>query len=299
LTALRWLRSRWWLLALLTTALLHGSCYDTPLIADDAASGGDDAAGEVSVAGSPSATGHGGSGGKPSTSNSQAGLPTTPDGGGAATSLGGEPAGAGQGGESPVPRVRWLSLEASEAPATLTPNQELGVQGAFYAYSDSCADVTWDPRTRCVSGQMCDPSLQPDAWGVAIGFDFRNTGASGSPPNTKLLWNPEDVGAVGVAWQVTGVAPGLQVWVLNMAASWQGQCAAMSCEIDGPPDGVEAASLDGELFFNQMTKDYWGGAGVRYDFNPAAVHALQFKLPAIRVHAASFDFCVDALGVIR
>jgi hypothetical protein len=48
-----------------------------------------------------------------------------------------------------------------------------------------------------------------------------------------------------------------------------------------------------------MVKDYWGGAGVNYRFDPAAVHALQFKLPAINVGGVSFSFCIDALGVVR
>ncbi|HEY4160110.1 MAG TPA: hypothetical protein VGM29_18485 [Polyangiaceae bacterium] len=48
-----------------------------------------------------------------------------------------------------------------------------------------------------------------------------------------------------------------------------------------------------------MQKDYWGGTGTAYTFDPAKVHALQFRLPAINVPRASFDFCIDALGVIR
>ena len=130
-------------------------------------------------------------------------------------------------------------------------------------------------------------------------FDFRNTGVSGTPPDTKLLWNPNAVGARGIAWNITGKAPSLQVWVLNMDTSYAGQCSVMSCEIAGPPDGVDVASASGELLFAEMVKDWWGGAGTPYDFDPAAVHALQIKLPAIRAHDATFDFCVRDLGIIR
>ncbi|HYP88641.1 MAG TPA: hypothetical protein VEQ59_10815, partial [Polyangiaceae bacterium] len=111
--------------------------------------------------------------------------------------------------------------------------------------------------------------------------------------------DPDDVGALGVSWQVTGSAPGLQLWVLNMDPSWHGQCDVMSCEIAGPPDGVEVARSNGELLFADMVKDYWGGAGEAYRYDPAAVHALQLKLPAIRVHAAEFAFCIEALGIVR
>jgi len=138
-----------------------------------------------------------------------------------------------------------------------------------------------------------------DNWGIAIGFDFRNTGAAGTPSNTKLIWNPNDFAALGVAWRVRGKAPQLQVWVLNMASDWHGQCNVMSCEISGPPDGVAPAALNGELHFDSMIKDYWGGSGTPYTFDPAAVHALQFKIAAVQVGAVEFDFCIDALGIVR
>ncbi|HYQ17142.1 MAG TPA: hypothetical protein VEQ58_15325 [Polyangiaceae bacterium] len=195
--------------------------------------------------------------------------------------------------------MTWLELTGDRAPDADATNHQLHVDGAFYAYADSCAQLSWNETTRCASGKLCDPSLEPDAWGMAIGFDFRNTGANGTPPDTKLLWDPREVGATGVSWKVSGTAPGLQLWVLNMDSSWHGQCDVMSCEIAGPPDGVEIAPLKGELLFEQMVKDYWGGAGEPYQFDPAAVHALQFKLPAIRVHAAEFNFCLEALGIVR
>jgi hypothetical protein len=248
------------------TVTLLGSCYDTPLIADHA----DD--------------------------------PGSADGeqGGAGAGQAGAGAGqAGQAGAMEVPRVAWLELFGSQAPGSSESNRALGVRGSFYAYSDSCAELSWDESTRCASGKLCDPTLNADAWGMAIGFDFNNTGEDGAPPNAKLTWNPNDVGALGVSWRVTGSAPGLQLWVLNMAPRWQGLCEVMSCEIDGPPDGVAQAPSNGELLFDQLVKDYWGGAGVTYQFDPAAVHALQFKLPAIRVGAASFDFCIEALGIVR
>jgi len=283
-----------WPKALLATALL-ASCYDTPVIeaprlADNGASAGESAAGEPNDS----------AGFENGGSNAGASSGGTKSSAGQSSSLG------GQGGHATSPRVTWLTLSGDEAPATQGANPELHVQGAFYAYSDGCAEVTWDRETRCVSGRLCNPSTEPDAWGMAIGFDFRNTGPNGIPPNTKQLWDPRDVGALGVAWRIRARspdvpvrAPALQLWVLNMAKSWQGMCDVMSCEISGPPDGVDVAALDGELLFSQMVKDDWNGSGEAYDFDPAAVHALQFKLPAVRARAATFDFCLDALGIIR
>ncbi|HEY2405616.1 MAG TPA: hypothetical protein VGI10_06425 [Polyangiaceae bacterium] len=247
--------------------LLTGACFDTRIIP----------AGDISAAGG----GLGASGGSSG---------STPDGG---SGEAGAPASGGS------PSVTWLALVNDTAPGSDPPNGTLGIDGAVYGYADGCATWAWDPTTRCMSGYLCNAGASFQNWGVAVGFDFRNTGPSGNPPNTKLLWNPDDVGVRGIAWQISGVAPGLQVWVLNMDPSWGGACSAMTCEINGPPDGAPTPSLDGELLFSDMKKDYWGGTGVTYTFDPAKVHALQFKLPAINVPGASFDFCIDALGVIR
>jgi hypothetical protein len=84
-----------------------------------------------------------------------------------------------------------------------------------------------------------------------------------------------------------------------MDSAWNGECTAMTCELAGPPDGRRLLPLEGELWFDSMHKDDWGGAGVDYEYDPAAVYALQFKLPAIEVGPASFSFCVGALGIIR
>lgn len=217
------------------------------------------------------------------------------------TSSGGDhgtAAGAGAEGGGPA-RITWLELVESEAPASAAVNGELGISGAFYAYRDSCASLSWDPSTRCASGTLCDAGAQWENWGVAIGFDFRNTGSSGQPPDTKLSWDPRDVSAQGIAWRVSGSAPGLQVWVLNMEPSFGGVCTEDTCEIPGPPDGHPSPLLHDELLFTNMRKDYWGGPGIDYDFDPALVYALQFKLPAINVGVASFSFCVEALGIIR
>jgi len=295
-----------WLLGALA---LLGSCYDTPLIPgggdddDDSAGGrsGSSAAGSAAVT-----AGKGGKSAMATGGDAQAGEPVKPSGGGGAAATGGvashagETFDGGQAGEPTVPRISWLSLAGSEAPATAQPNQRLGIQGSFYAYWDGCADVHWDAATRCINGKLCNPHVQPEAWGVAIGFDFRNTGENGSPPDTKLLWNPNDFGARGVAWRVSGPsAPAFQVWVLNMDPSWGGQCDAMTCEIEGPPDGEDSAALEGELLFSAMVKDDWNGSGISYAFDPAAVHALQLKLPAIRAPNATFDFCIDEVGIVR
>lgn len=194
--------------------------------------------------------------------------------------------------------IQWLTIEEDWADANVPPNDTLGINGAFYAYADECASLYWDPVTRCASGILCDPGLYYENWGVAVGFDFRNTGEEGDPPDTKLTWNPSAVGARGIAWQISGSAPGLQVWILNMDPSWSGQCSADSCEIAGPPDGTATAALNDQLLFNNMQKDDWGGSGTYYVFDPADVHAMQFKLPAIIAGGSSFNFCIDRVGIV-
>jgi hypothetical protein len=215
-------------------------------------------------------------------------------------------AGAHSGGSAGQPnggepsRVAWLSLQGSEAPASAEPNGDLHIAGRFYAYGDGCADLHWDEASRCAWGKLCDP-LGGENWGIAVGFDFNNSGEEGSPANAKRTWDPREVGALGVAFKIGGQAqaPGFQIWVLNMDSAWGGECTAMTCEIAGPPDGRRLLPLEGELWFDNMQKDDWGGTGLHYEYDPAAVYALQLKLPAIEVHAASFNFCVDALGIIR
>ncbi|HEY3254075.1 MAG TPA: hypothetical protein VGJ91_09015 [Polyangiaceae bacterium] len=281
-------------------ALLLGACYDMPLIPDDSpalagsagrGSSGSGSGGRAGASGAPASSG---------ATNSDAG--SRPNGGGGASAGAGTSAGTagttGEAGGSGAPHITWLELNGSTAPSSSATNAALGIEGSFYAYGDGCSKLVWDDTGRCASGTLCAPEQSLDNWGIAIGFDFRNTGPEGTPPDTKLTWNPDDFGALGVAWRVRGTAPKLQVWVLNMAASWQGQCSAMNCEISGPPDGVAPAALNGELHFDNMIKDTWG-SGINYTFDPAAVHALQFKIAAVKVGAVAFDFCIDALGIVR
>jgi hypothetical protein len=266
-------------------------CFDTRTIPAEDGATNPAAGGKHASAAGASAT-HGGSVG---VSGAAGDNPTA----GAADSVNGGAAGAGQAGETSAPEVTWLSLEGSSAPQNDAANAALGVNGAFYAYGDDCATLVWDETTRCASGKLCTAGADFENWGVAVGFDFHATGASGEPPDSKLVWNPDDAGVRGVTWRIRGTAPGRQVWVLNMDPTFQGICSVMTCEIAGPPDGAAAASLAGELLFDDMVKDNWGGSGTPYRYDPAAVYALQFKLPAINVGSASFDFCIEALGVIR
>ena len=141
--------------------------------------------------------------------------------------------------------------------------------------------------------------ISPHAGEVAVGFDLNVTPASGEPPITKLVWDPRDVGVKGFAWRIRGEAPAAQLWVLNMDPQFGGACPEETCEIAGPPDGNDAIALDGHLLFTSMNKDDWGGGGVPYDFDPGLVHALQLKLPTVRARGESFDFCIEALGVVR
>lgn len=288
-------------------AVLLVACYDMPLIPDQSLVVAGSAGLASAASGSGGSAGSGGrasSGGAPASSGA-----THTDGGskptggsGASAGEAGKNAGSagktGQGGSSGAPSVTWLELSGSTAPSSSATNAALGIEGAFYAYGDGCSTLVWDDEARCASGMLCAPEVSLDNWGIAIGFDFRNTGPEGVPADTKLTWNPNDFSARGVAWRIRGNAPKPQVWVLNMAPSWHGQCSAMNCEISGPPDGVTLAALNGQLDFKHMIKDTWG-SGTNYTFDPAAVHALQFKIAAVKVGAATFDFCIDALGIVR
>ena len=277
------------MLALLGSVAIASGCFDTQIIPADSSNGA-----------APSSAGkQAGASGNNATNGGSAGDTSTGAVGGDAT-----PGAAGQAGEpttggTATSAVTWLTLIESQAPSTEPSNAALGIDGALYAYADDCASLHWDPATRCASGRLCTAGANFENWGIAVGFDFHATGPQDSPPNSKLLWDPEEAGVRGVTWRVTGNAPGMQLWVLNMAPEFQGQCAEQTCEIAGPPDGAATPSLQGSLLFDNMVKDYWGGQGEAYSYDPAAVFALQFKLPAINVGSASFDFCIDALGVIR
>jgi hypothetical protein len=195
--------------------------------------------------------------------------------------------------------VDWLSFDADQAPSSLAPNGTYAVDGILFAYGDSCATINWDPATRCASGTLCDPGVDAANWGMSIGFNFKYTGANGSPPNTTELWDPDAVGALGIAWEISGEAPSLEAWVLNMDPIWNGNCASLSCDIVGPPDGLRSPALKDQMLFSSLQKDNWGGSGVSYRFDPAQVHALQFKLPAIYAGAVPFAFCVTRLGIVH
>jgi hypothetical protein len=195
--------------------------------------------------------------------------------------------------------VNWLGLSSDAAPQTLGPNGKLGINGVFYTYGDGCATINWDAPTRCISGELCLASAAN--WGVSVGFDFDNTGDSGNPPNTKLAWNATSTGVTGFAWQTrSALANSFQFWVQNMDPTWNGQCSAASCSINGPPDGTASASASGQLLFSDMVKDNWGGTGTAYVFSAADISALQFKIPAATDSlSTSYELCIDRLGVIR
>lgn len=230
--------------------------------------------------------------------------------GGTAGSAAGGNSGGGKGGSppsgtsgsggsvptDPIPGDNWLTLVGAAAPSDVSPNGALGIEGVFYAYGDACTtpSMMWDPQTRCLSGELCLADETGANWGVAIGFDLDNRS------EVKHAWNATAAGVSGFTWLVSGAPRGLQFWVQNMDPSFNGTCSSMSCSIDGPPDGTNAASTSGQLTFAGMQKDYWGGSGIAYSFDPANISSLQFKVPAaVDPFYASFDFCIDALGVLR
>jgi len=266
--------------------------------ADPGGSGGEANQAETGGTGTGGATGGSGTGGATGgRASGGAGTGGSTGGGGAGGTTGGT--GTSTGGTAPLPGVTWLALDGELAPASLEPNAELAIDGRFYAYADDCATLSWDPETRCASGTLCIAGPNFQNWGVAVGFYFNVTGPDGSPPDTKYTWDPTTAGARGVAWRISGTAPALALWVLNMDPVYQGECAEETCEIVGPPDGTSTPELEGSLSFSSLHKDDWNGSGIDYEFDPAAVHALQFKLPAIVAGEADFSFCIDELGIVR
>jgi hypothetical protein len=108
------------------------------------------------------------------------------------------------------------------------------------------------------------------------------------------------VGAQGLAWVVTGTAPGLQAWVTNMDPTWGGACSADDCGINGPPDGTNSVTIGYEnfLYFSSMVKDDWAGSGTAYAFDASNILSLQFKMAAVVSGAVSFNFCISQVGVL-
>jgi hypothetical protein len=255
---------------------------------------GVDAGGQSNGGSSGGSAGRAASGGRASTGGTSAGGENSAGG----TAAGGGSGAGGTGGSAPLPGVTWLSFENSAAPSTLPPNDEFGINGELYAYADDCAELAWDPLTRCASGVLCAAGPNFQNWGIAVGFYFNTTGADGTPANRKIPWDPREFGVESIAWRISGTAPALQLWVLNMDPAFGGECTEDVCEIIGPPDGTSTAALTGQLSFSRLHKDDWND-GIVYTFDPAAVHALQFKLPAIVAGSASFSFCIDDLGLVR
>jgi hypothetical protein len=255
--------------------------------------GGDGGGGNAGTGGANGGTGPAGGGG---------GVGGTGTGGVATGGNAGSLPTGGTGGDplTPGSGIHWLTFDGSWADPSSDPNGPLQISGSMYSYGDGCATVAYDMATRCVSGVLCDPGPEFANWGMAIGFDFHNTGAEGTPPNTKMPWNAPGVGAVGVAWQVSGTAPGLQVWLTNMDPMFGGQCMLDECAINGPPDGKRSTVLGvtDSASFNNLVKDDWGGMGTVYAFNPANILAIQFKLAAVVSGPVTFDFCIDRIGVI-
>jgi hypothetical protein len=255
-------------------------CLDDCVYVPDAGGGTGNAGGASNVGGKSGASGSS-SGGKS-------------QGGSAAGGSGGN---VGDPPREPTSGTNWLSLDGATAPSVLGVNGKLGIEGVFYAYGDPCAtaSMSWNPATRCLEGDRCLSGETGENWGVAIGFDFNNV------DDTKHAWSATAAGVTGFAWKVTGsLVPSLQFWVQNMDPSFAGTCSAASCSIDGPPDGTSSASASGQLSFASMVKDYWGGTGTSYVFDPSNVSSIQLKIPAATISSnTAYSVCFDQLGVVR
>jgi Stigma-specific protein, Stig1 len=193
------------------------------------------------------------------------------------------------------PGITWLSLDGDRAPNDRAPNAELGLNGLFYPVTDPCVTLDWNPETRCATGTLCELGRNYENFGVILAFDFLRSSDNGS----ARVWDPESAGVRGLAWEISGTAPGLQVWILNMDPSWNGECAGADCAITGGGDGTPKAALQGKLSFDDLVKDNWGFNAIRYTFDPKAVYGFEFNLPTEQASGEPFAFCVDRVGVIR
>jgi hypothetical protein len=192
-----------------------------------------------------------------------------------------------------------LGLDGSGVPAS---GNSYGIDGTFYVVGDPCtsASITWNAATRCASGILCakDPPYYSN-WGVEIALNLHCGGGY------DYGYDASANGVAGFFWEVTGTAPGMQVWVAlaaNMGACLQ---TTNLCALQEPPWGNPTPSM-GPAGNNSvmiqpgyMSYDDWG-LGYTYPppWDPTRLHSVQWKLPA-RALSTPFSFCVQNVGVIH
>jgi hypothetical protein len=190
-----------------------------------------------------------------------------------------------------------LGLDGSSAPAS---GNSYGINGTFFPVGDGCATLTWNPQTRCASGTLCakDPPNYLN-WGAEVALNLK-TGAGYDYP-----FDATAAGVTGFFWEITGTAPGMQVWV--PLTTNPGECLQSSntCALSQPPWGNPTPSLGPtgrnyvQLQTTLMSYDQWGSSYVYPPpWDPTRLHSLVWKLPAQTV-ATSFNFCVQNVGVIH
>lgn len=260
------------------------------------------------TAGSPTAgssantlTGGASTGGASTGGASTGGTTSSADTGGSTSAVAGGFAGATntlstKGGTSSTSheQIRWLAFTGARADGSEPVNASLGISGLVRLESDTCADASFDPVSRCVSGRLCAFDYEIQSWGVALAFDFV------AIDNQRFRWDPRAYAAIGVAYRLSGAQiPLLQLWVLDMdTAAWPNSCSGSPCEIVGPPFGDDRIGNAGTLRFDSMIRDDWSGSGVAYQHQAENTLSLQFKLPAVRVGDTAFEFCLDQLGIL-
>lgn len=224
---------------------------------------------------------------------------TTAVGGGGATATGGATTGTtGTASNQVCPDAThcYLGLDGERAPLA---NNTYGIDGTFYLVGDGCATLTWDAQTRCASGTLCakDPPNYLH-WGAEIALNLRTGGGYDYPFDATAK------GVTGFFWEVTGTAPGMQVWI--PLTTNPGACLQTSgCALNQPPWGNPAPSLGPsgknyvQLQTSSMSYDDWGAS---YDYpppwDPTHLHSIVWKLPA-RASATPFNFCVQKVGVLH
>jgi len=191
----------------------------------------------------------------------------------------------------------YLGLDGSTAPGS---GNSYGIDGGFYAVGDGCSTINWNAATRCASGTLCakDPPYYLN-WGAEIALNLNSNNGY------EYGYDSTANGVTGFFWEVTGTAPGMQVWVpitANLGACLQ---TTNACELQEPPWGNPTPTMGpgGNNFVMiqtpNMSYDNWG-LGYTYPppWDPTRLHSIQWKLPA-QDFATPFSLCVQKVGVIH
>ena len=190
-------------------------------------------------------------------------------------------------------------------PATGFPNQDgkLCTTGATAVILACKAGVT-------TSG--CPDHDFSNMWGAGMGFDFNAVAGMDGGTTVKSVWNPDEHGVTGVAFELDNVpAPGLRVEFPLRLTDAEAQTVNLppGSTTDDHPDGAPYwggnASFSNspvqaghnELYWTDVKKP---GSTPSYVFDKARLLGLQFHVPAVQsAPPGAYSFCVSHITLLR